>query len=116
MRQNIATHQKWRDVVGPDFPLMIDCYMSLSVPYTVELAHKLAPLGLKWLEEYIMPDDYAGHTAVKEACRATPVMLATAEHEYTRYGYKQLIDAGCVDILQPDITWLGGITEVRRVL
>ena len=43
-------------------------------------------------------------------------MLATAEHEYTRYGYKQLIDSGSVDLLQPDITWLGGITEARRVI
>ena len=43
-------------------------------------------------------------------------MLATAEHEYSRWGYKQLIDDRLVDILQPDITWLGGITEARRVI
>ena len=60
-----------------------------------------------------VPDDYAGHLAVKDALKSLPTMLATAEHEYTRYGYKQLIDSGAVDVLQPDITWLGGITEVR---
>ena len=61
----------------------------------------------------VVPDDYSGHLAVKDALKSLPTMLATAEHEYTRYGYKQLIDSGAVDVLQPDITWLGGITEVR---
>ena len=113
--------------------------MSLSVPYAIDLAQRLSPLGLKWMEEYLsarkprhvgcpppplrpdphgrccpaVPDDYAGHLAVKDALKSLPTMLATAEHEYTRYGYKQLIDSGAVDVLQPDITWLGGITEVR---
>ena len=55
------------------------------------------------MEENLMPDDYAGHIAVKDALKSVPTMLATAEHEYTRYGYKQLIDSGAVDILQPDV-------------
>lgn len=116
MRKNVEIHQKWRDAVGPDFPLMIDCYMSLTVRYAVELCQKLSPLGLTWMEEYLMPDDYAGHISVKDALKSVPTMLATAEHEYTRYGYKQLLDSGSVDLLQPDITWLGGITEARRVI
>ena len=102
--------------MGEDFPLMLDCYMSLTVPYAINLAHRLAPIGLKWMEEYLQPDDYAGHAAVQQATQSLPVMLATAEHEYSRFGYKQLIDARMVDILQPDITWLGGITEARRVV
>eukprot|EP01048_Picozoa_sp_COSAG05_P015206 COSAG05_NODE_1807_length_4044_cov_3.445881_1_plen_466_part_00 len=116
LRKNVETHQKWRDAVGEDFPLMLDCYMSLTVPYAINLAHKLAPIGLKWMEEYLQPDDYAGHAAVQQATQSLPVMLATAEHEYSRWGYKQLIDARMVDVLQPDITWLGGITEARRVV
>lgn len=43
-------------------------------------------------------------------------MITTGEHEYTRYGFRQLLDKKCVDILQPDITWLGGLTEARRVV
>ena len=45
-----------------------------------------------------------------------PTLLATAEHEYTRYGYKQLLDGRLVDILQPDIAWLGGLTEAKKVV
>ncbi len=46
--------------VGPDFPLMLDCYMALSVPYTVKLVKQLEPLGLKWIEEFLPPDNYQG--------------------------------------------------------
>jgi L-rhamnonate dehydratase len=81
-----------------------------------ELAQSLAPHGVKWIEEFLQPDDYAGHAAVADALKSTDCMLATAEHEYSRWGYKQLIDDRLVDILQPDITWLGGITEARRVI
>ena len=116
LRKNVEIHQKWRDAVGPDFPLMIDCYMALTASYAINLCQKLSPIGLKWMEEYLMPDDYAGHVAVKEALRGVPTLLATAEHEYTRYGYKQLLDSRAVDVLQPDITWMGGITEVKRVI
>lgn len=80
------------------------------------LAQSLAPHGIKWIEEFLQPDDYAGHAAVADALKSTDCMLATAEHEYSRWGYKQLIDDRLVDILQPDITWLGGITEARRVI
>merc|ERR1712003_391812 len=44
------------------------------------------------------------------------LLLTTGEHEYTRFGYKQLIDGKAAHILQPDITWLGGITEARRMM
>ena len=43
-------------------------------------------------------------------------MLTTGEHEYTRYGFRQLLEKRCADIVQPDITWLGGMTEARRVV
>jgi hypothetical protein len=59
--------------------------------------------------------NYTGYNDVRSAMRGSSVLLTTGEHEYSRYGFQQLISSGCVDILQPDITWLGGITEARRV-
>ena len=50
----------------------------------------------------------SGYREVRESLRGSNVMLTTGEHEYSRYGFKQLIDSRCVDIIQPDITWLGG--------
>jgi len=116
LRKNVELHKKWREEVGPDFPLMLDCYMSLTVPYAIKLANALAPHGLKWMEEFLPPDDYEGYKEVKAALRSSGVMLTSAEHEYTRYGFRQLIESRCLDIVQPDITWLGGMTEARRVV
>jgi len=116
MRKNVEFFAGWREKVGPDFPLMLDCYMALSVPYAIKLARKLEPYNLKWMEEFLPPDDYDGYKEVKDALRGSGIMLTSAEHEYTRYGFKQLIQARCLDIVQPDISWLGGITEARRVV
>jgi len=116
LKKNVEFFKGWREKVGPDFPLMLDCYMSLTVPYAIKLAKALQPYNLKWMEEFLPPDDYDGYIQVKDALKDTGIMLTTAEHEYTRYGFKQLIQTRCVDIVQPDISWLGGMTEARRVV
>ena len=53
---------------------------------------------------------------MKRALNDSGTMLTTGEHEYTRYGFRQLLEKRCADIVQPDITWLGGMTEARRVV
>uniref|UniRef100_A0A0B7BEW8 Mandelate racemase/muconate lactonizing enzyme C-terminal domain-containing protein n=1 Tax=Arion vulgaris TaxID=1028688 RepID=A0A0B7BEW8_9EUPU len=116
LRKNVEFFKGWREKVGPDFPLSLDCYMALSVPYATRLARELEPYGLKWIEEYLPPDNYGGYKQVRENLRGSSVLLTTGEHEYTRYGFQQLLESRCVDIIQPDITWLGGITEARRVV
>ncbi len=117
MRKNIEHIKRVRESVGTDFPLMIDCYMSLTVPYTIELARRIdreVPGGVKWIEEFLPPDEYDGYAAVKQA--VTTTLLTTGEHEYTRWGYRLLLEKKAVDVLQPDVTWVGGITECRRMV
>jgi L-rhamnonate dehydratase len=65
LEKNVDFFRKWREAVGPEFPLMLDCYMALTAPYAAKLARRLEPLGLKWMEEFLPPDDYAGYTQVK---------------------------------------------------
>ena len=62
------------------------------------------------------PDDYAGYREVRESLRGSSVLLTAGEHEYTRYGFQQLLDARSLDVIQPDVTWVGGLTEARRVV
>jgi L-alanine-DL-glutamate epimerase-like enolase superfamily enzyme len=78
-RENIATVKKWREAVGPDFPIMIDCYMSLTLPYAIELARKCEPYDVKWIEEALPPDNYEGYSELKKAVRST--LITTGEHE-----------------------------------
>jgi len=118
MRANLEHIQRARRSVGPDFPLMIDCYMALTVPYTIELVRRIdreVPGGVKWIEECLPPDEYEGYSEVR-AKVGHLVMFTTGEHEYTRHGFRLLLEKKCADVLQPDITWVGGLTEARRIV
>merc|ERR1719160_1146322 len=118
MRKNVEYFQQSRRLVGDGFPLMLDCYMALTVPHAITLARRLAEpdLHFTWMEEFLPPDEYDGYEEVKQAVGNLGLMLTTGEHEYSRFGFKQLIDKKAAHILQPDVTWLGGITEARRVM
>ena len=96
---------------------MLDCYMALDWPYTAELYRRLELFHLRWIEEPLMPDEYAAHARLAEKIEGmgATTFFATGEHEYTRYGYQQLIEAG-VGLLQPDVMWMGGPTEFARVV
>ncbi|KAJ1445909.1 enolase C-terminal domain-like protein [Pelagophyceae sp. CCMP2097] len=116
LRKNVEFFKKWREQVGPDFPLALDCYMALTVPYAIKLALALRSYNLKWLEEPLPPDDYEGLVEIKEGLRGTGILLTSGEHEYARYGFRKLLADKAVDVLQPDMTWLGGLTEARRIV
>ncbi len=113
LRKNVEVIAAARAAVGPDFPLMLDCYMSLTVPYTIRLAQEIKPYKLRWIEECLPPDDYEGYAELKR--RIDWTLITTGEHEYTRYGFRELIARKCADILQPDINWVGGLTEARKI-
>lgn len=106
----IAAH---REAGGRDFPLMVDCFMSLDVGYALEFARLAEPYGLYWIEEALHPDDYDGYRQLKTA--APWVRWATGEHEYTRYGFRRLLETRAIGVLQPDLMWAGGFSEALRI-
>lgn len=113
MLKNLAMIAEMREKVGADFWLMLDCWMSLDVEYATRLAHGAAEFGLKWIEEALLPDDYWGYAQLKR--QVPPTMLVTSgEHEATRWGFRQLLETG-VDIIQPDVGWCGGLTELIKI-
>jgi L-rhamnonate dehydratase len=102
-----------RELVGDAVEIMLDCYMAFDVEYTIRLARLLRPYRLKWIEEFLIPEDIEGHRAVREA--VTWTALAGGEHEYTRWPFRQLIEQRCLDILQPGIHWVGGLSECVKI-
>jgi len=114
LRKNIAELAEMRSRVGPDFWLMWDCWMALDVDYATRLAHAAHEHGLKWIEEAISPDDYWGYAELK---RNVPrgMLVTTGEHEATRWGFRMLMDMDCCDIIQPDVGWCGGVTELLKI-
>lgn len=113
MEANLELVKESRELVGSDAEIMLDCYMAWDVEYTIRMAELIEPYGVKWIEEALPPDDYAGYGILRKSITSTAI--ATGEHEYTRYGFQSLLDAGGASILQPDIAWCGGLTEAKKI-
>ena len=114
LAKNLELLATMRSRVGEDFWLMYDCWMSLDLDYAVRLAHAAADYKLKWIEEALLPDDYWGYAELKK--KVPPGMLVTTgEHEAGIMGFRMLLEMECADILQPDVGWCGGITELMKV-
>jgi L-rhamnonate dehydratase len=114
MAANLARLAEMREAVGPDFWLMYDCWMSLDLNYATKFALRAHEFGLKWIEEALQPDDYWGYAALKKAV-PPGMMVSTGEHEATRWGFRLLLEMGCCDLIQPDVGWCGGITELIKI-
>ena len=114
IRRNVELVRTVVDAVGPDVDVMADAYMSWDVGYAIRCIRALEDDGLRlrWVEEPLVADDVAGLARVRSSV-GTPI--AAGEHEATRHGFRHLVEAGAVDVLQPDVNRLGGITEARRV-
>ena len=113
MKKNVALVKRTREALGPEGEIMLDCWMAFTERYTLELAEQLEPYRVYWMEECLPPDDYAGFRRLNAAIRST--RMATGEHEYTRYGFRLLQEYEAADIWQPDMSWCGGLTEMRRI-
>jgi len=114
LRQNLEALRDMREKVGDDFWLMLDCWMSLDLEYATRLAHGAAKYGLKWIEEALLPDDYWGYAQLRKQVPPT-MLVSTGEHEATRWGFRQLLEMRAADIIQPDVGWCGGITELIKI-
>jgi len=102
-----------REEVGPNAELMFNPVMSFNVEFTLRLAERLRPYGLRWLEEPLVPSDLEGHIQLKKAITWIP--LATGEHHQGRHSFRQLVENRAVDVVQPDIRWCGGLSEAVKV-
>lgn len=110
--RNMRLVRTLRESVGPDVDIMLDAWMSWDVPYTIQMAARMEEYQPRWLEEPVLPDKIAQYAEIRRTVR---IPISGGEHEYTRWGLKQLMDAGACDVLQPDIYWAGGISEMMKI-
>jgi L-alanine-DL-glutamate epimerase-like enolase superfamily enzyme len=113
LRENLRLIQAVREAVGPDVEIMFDAWSSWDVPYTRRMAEAAAEYRPWWFEEPVLADRIAEYAELRRTVRG--VAIAGGEHEYTRWGIKQLLEAGAVDVLQADPTWAGGLTEMKKI-
>jgi len=102
-----------RFAVGNDILVMADANHAYTPREAIPLGRRLERLEFHWFEEPVAPEDYEGYVEVKNAL---DMPVAGGEAEYTKYGFRELIKRRCVDVLQPEICALGGLTEYKKVL
>ena len=113
LRATVARVEAVRRAVGEEVDLMLDNHGQLAPGDAIELGRALAPFGLLFFEEPVPPD--TPEALAKVAAARLPLRLATGERLFTKWDYQPVLQAGLVDVAQPDICHAGGITELRKI-
>lgn len=114
---DIATDLRYmqaiREAIGKDSYLMVDANHAYNASEAIRLARAMEPYEVYWFEEPVPPVDVDGYVEVKQKSR---ILIAGGECEYTRYGFRELINRRAVDILQPDLCAMGGFSEMLKLI
>lgn len=101
-----------REALGLDFGIAVDFHGRVHRPMAKVIAQALEPYHLMFIEEPVLPEN---NEALRDIAAHTSAPIATGERMYSRYDFKPLLQTGYVDIIQPDVSHAGGITETRKI-
>ncbi|GAB4223880.1 MAG: D-galactarolactone cycloisomerase [Spirochaetales bacterium] len=101
-----------RKAVGKDVKIMIDANHAYNATTAIRLGSMLEEKDILWFEEPVPPEDWRGYQEVRSKSR---IPISGGEAEFTRYGMYHLIRNRCVDIVQPDCTVTGGLSEFMTI-
>ena len=101
-----------REAIGNNFKLMVDANHAYNRNDALYVGKGLDEMEIYWFEEPVAPEDYDGYKELKEKLKTN---IAGGEAEFTKYGWNELIKNNCIDIAQPEVCGLGGITEYLKV-
>ena len=101
-----------RQVVGDDFDIGIDFHGRVHKPMAKILAKELEPYHPMFIEEPVLPEN---NEALREVAMHSNIPIATGGRMFSRWNFKTILSEGYVDIIQPDLSHAGGITEVRKI-
>ena len=113
LEKNEAMVAATREELGPGFEIMLDMWAIHDITFTVELAERLRPYRLKWLEDFLLPDHSKGYEEVRR--RLPWQTLAGGERWYTHIPFQRAAEDRVLDIFQPDVQWVGGVTATMKV-
>lgn len=105
--EDLARVAAVRDAIGAGVELYVDANGAYGVEQAIHMAERFAAHDVRLFEEPLPPTDVSGLAAIR---RETPIPIAAGEHEYEASGLRRLVEAGAVDVLQPDLLRVGGIS------
>jgi L-alanine-DL-glutamate epimerase-like enolase superfamily enzyme len=110
---DVASVAAAREAVGDGVELMLDTNCPWTVEEAIRMARRLEPYALRWLEEPVWPpEDYAGLARVRQAITTS---IACGENEATVFGFREIMRAGAADVVQPSVTKVGGLLELKKI-
>jgi L-alanine-DL-glutamate epimerase-like enolase superfamily enzyme len=112
MKKNIQLVEAVREVIGESADLMLECYMGWNLDYSKRMMPKLMKFNPRWLEEPVIADDIHGYA---ELNNMQMIPIAGGEHEFSLFGFKQLLDAKALSYIQYDTNRVGGITAAQKI-
>ncbi|MFY9747159.1 MAG: L-rhamnonate dehydratase [Acidobacteriaceae bacterium] len=112
MQRNVELVRAVREAVGDEVDVMADAYMGWTLDYAKRMLPLLEAFHLRWLEEPVIPDDVRGYAELRSYGR---VPIAGGEHEFTVYGFRDLLEAHALDYIQFDTNRVGGISQARKI-
>jgi galactonate dehydratase len=110
--QAVARIGALRDAMGPDFGIAVDFHGRLHKPMAKQLAKEIDPFHLMFIEEPVLSEHAE---ALKDIANHTATPIALGERLFSRWDFKKILSDGLVDIIQPDPSHAGGITETRKI-
>jgi galactonate dehydratase len=113
VEQSVARIDAVRKAVGPDVGIGVDFHGRVHKPMAKVLAKALEPYNPMFIEEPVLPEN---NEALREIAMHVSIPIATGERMFSRWHYKQLLIDGYVDIIQPDLSHAGGITECKKII
>jgi L-alanine-DL-glutamate epimerase-like enolase superfamily enzyme len=111
-RRDLKRIRMVREAIGPEAGLLIDANNCWDAATAIQFANRVREYEIDFLEEPVFADDIPGLARFR---RGTDIPVATGEHEYTRWGVRDLVLAEAADVVQADITRVGGFTEMLKI-
>jgi D-galactarolactone cycloisomerase len=112
LEQDVRLCRAVRDAVGSGVAIMVDANHAYDATAAIRLGRSIQDLDIAWFEEPVPPEDLAGYRDVRAALE---IPIAGGEAEFTRWGFRALVQGRCMDILQPDVCAAGGISECKKI-
>jgi D-arabinonate dehydratase/D-galactarolactone cycloisomerase len=110
--EDFARVRAAREALGSDLDLMCDATTSLDARTAMAYADEFERIGVRWFEEPTQPENIAG---CAELARRTRIPIAGFETETSKFNFAAMMDAGAIQMVQPDVIQVGGITEARKI-
>ncbi|MDL5360772.1 galactonate dehydratase [Halalkalicoccus sp. NIPERK01] len=101
-----------REAVGPEVDVGVDFHGRVTKPMAKRLAEALEPYDPMFIEEPVLPEHNDSLPAI---AAHTSIPIATGERMFSRWDFKEVFESGSVDVIQPDLSHAGGITEVKKI-